>query len=115
MDRHRRAVVAGLLAIAIAGIGARLWIWWNVKGTADVNRWMIFGQGVSENGLADTYATDEKFNHPPLMGLYAAAVWDVTGEAVNEFARGIKLLGLLGEAIVLTVCARLAGLGAFAA
>jgi hypothetical protein len=104
-----------LLALVLAGIGARLWIWWNVKGTADVNRWLEFGRAISQDGLAETYAQDERFNHPPLMGVYAALVWDVTGEAIDDFARGIKLLGLLGEAIVLAVCARLAGLPAFAA
>lgn len=32
MDRHRRAVVAGLLAIAIAGNGARLDLLWTETG-----------------------------------------------------------------------------------
>jgi Glycosyltransferase family 87 len=113
--RHRRAVVAALIALAVAGISARLWIWWTTKGTADVNRWLEFGRAVSTSGLAETYATDERFNHPPLMGLYASWVWEATGDNLNDFARGIKLLGLLGEGIVLAALARFAGLPAFVA
>jgi hypothetical protein len=104
-----------LVAVVVAGVGARLWLWWNVKGTSDVERWMRFGEAVHENGLHHTYVTDTAFNHPPRMGLYAAAVWEVTGDTVNDFARGLKLAALLGEAIVLAVLTRLAGLPALAA
>src|SRR5262245_25041020 len=113
--QHRRAVVAALIALAVAGIVARLWLWWTTKGTPDVDRWLEFGRSVSTNGLDTTYATDERFNHPPLMGLYASWVWDVTGDNLDAFARGIKILGLIGEGIVLVALARFAGLPAFAA
>jgi hypothetical protein len=35
-------------------------------------------RAISEDGLAETYAQDERLNHRPLMGVYAALVWDVT-------------------------------------
>jgi hypothetical protein len=114
-DRRRRRLVFVLVAVGIIGVTARLWLWWSSVGTLDVVRWMHFGQAIHDHGLADTYASLEKFNHPPLMGLYAAGVWDLTGENLWNFARLLKLPALVGEAIALIVLTRLMGVRALAA
>jgi hypothetical protein len=105
-----------LLGIGIVGIAVRIWLWWTSRGTVDVGAWRFFGQQVDEHGLAYAYANLDRFNHPPLMGLYAAQAWDLTrGEDLVHFARVIKVPGLIGDAVVLAVLTRLGGLPLFAA
>ena len=63
-------------------------------------------------GLAHTYRTYQsfpQFNHPPLMGLYAAQVWQWSHGSIWEFARWIKLPGLAGEALVMWAMRRFGG------
>lgn len=105
-----------LLGIGIVGIAVRIWIWWSSRGTVDTGAWRFFGEQVHEHGLAYTYANVDRFNHPPLMGLYAAQAWDLTrGEELAHFARVIKVPGLVGDAVVLAVLTRIGGLPLFAA
>src|ERR1035441_4431181 len=104
-----------LLALGLAGIAARLWLWWISIGSNDSVIWSSHAQHVLAEGLAHTYRTYRsfpQFNHPPLMGLYAAQVWQWSHGSIWEFARWIKLPGLAGEALVLwamcglSACAR---------
>ena len=100
-----------LLGIGIVGIAVRIWIWWSSRGTVDTGAWRFFGEQVHEHGLAYTYANVDRFNHPPLMGLYAAEAWDLTrADELAHFARVMKVPGLIGDAIVLAALTRIGGL-----
>jgi hypothetical protein len=70
---------------------------------------------VLSEGLATAYRNHREFNHPPLMGLYAAQAWSWAAGDLWTFARLIKLSGLAGEAITLIALWRFAGPPAFAA
>jgi hypothetical protein len=64
-----------LLALGLAGIGVRVLLWWLSIGSNDSVIWSSHAEHVLANGLARTYQTYQsfpQFNHPPLMGLYAA-------------------------------------------
>ena len=98
-----------LVSIAVVGIAARLGLWWNSTGTRDVDRWMLFGRHIHEHGLAATYESLDKFNHPPLMGLYAAAVWDVTLQRSVELRPSVQASRAARRGTVLVVVARLSG------
>jgi hypothetical protein len=106
----RRHSVAWL-ALGLVGIFARLGLWWFSIGSNDALIWNAHGLHVTTEGLAETYGLFRNFNHPPLMGLYAAQVW---GPDLWDFARLIKLPGLFGEALTMTVLWRLAGPRTFA-
>jgi hypothetical protein len=103
------------LAVIFAGAAARLWLWWISIGSNDVTYSYRYGQSIVESGLAATYTNIQPFNHPPLMGLYAAQAWWWSDENLWRFAQLIKLPGLAGEALTLWALWRFAGPKASAA
>ncbi len=97
------------------GVLVRLVIWYGTIGSNDVPTWASHGHHVGTLGLAETYRQVQLYNHPPLLGWYAMAAWDLAGQDMTAFARWIKLPGLLGEALAMAALwrcggARLAGL-----
>jgi len=106
-----------LFGIGLAGIAARVWLWWFSVGSNDAAIWYGHAQHVLVEGLVNTYRnyqTFPQFNHPPLMGLYAASARLWTGDNLWNFARLIKLPGLAGEALTLWALWRFASPRAFA-
>jgi hypothetical protein len=104
-----------LLAFGLAGIAVRVLLWWISIGSNDAVIWSWHAQHVATHGLAQTYRTYQafpQFNHPPLMGLYAAQSWVWSHGDLWEFARWLKIPGIAGEALVMWVIWRLAGLRA---
>jgi hypothetical protein len=115
MSKHWRR--SSLVALALAGIGVRVWLWWISIGSNDSAIWSTHAQHVLANGLAQTYRkyrSFPQFNHPPLMGLYAAQAWLWSNGSLWEFARWMKLPGLAGEALTMWALWRFVGLRAFA-
>jgi hypothetical protein len=101
----------------LAGIGVRVLLWWLSIGSDDSVIWSSHARHVLADGLAHTYRTYRafpQFNHPPLMGLYAAEAWRWSNGSLWEFARWLKLPGLAGEALVMWALWRFVDLRAFA-
>ena len=88
-------------AAILAGVSARLFLWWFTLGTNDPISWWGYGAFIAEEGLAETYRSLQLFNHPPLMGLYAMQMRFWSGDDQWVFAHLMKLPGLVGEAIIL--------------
>jgi len=103
------------LAIGLAGVAVRLWLWWVSIGSTDVQIWGDHGSAVLANGLTHTYEHRTSFNHPPLIGLYVRWIWSWAQGDWWAFARAIKLPGLAGEALALWALWRFASPRAFAA
>jgi hypothetical protein len=104
-----------LLALGLAGVAVRVLLWWLSIGSNDAVIWSWHAQHVAADGLAHTYRTYQafpQFNHPPLMGLWAAQSWVWSHGSLWEFARWLKLPGIAGEALVMCVLWQLAGLRA---
>lgn len=92
------------------GVLVRLVIWYGTIGSNDVPTWASHGHHVGTLGLVETYRTVQLYNHPPLLGWYAMAAWDLANHDMAWFARLIKLPALLGEALALVALWRLGGL-----
>ncbi len=91
------------LAIVVSGIAVRLVLWWRSIGTNDAATWLSHGRHVAQLGLNGTYEKMHRFNHPPLMGLYARWGWSLFGDNLHLFALFIKVPALLGEVLILWV------------
>lgn len=67
---------AGLIVI---GVVARFLVSAVSLGTNDAAAWLRFGDEINHKGLLATYQSDPEFNHPPIPGLWAAAVASLAG------------------------------------
>lgn len=95
--------------VVLVGAIARLLLWWNSIGSNDVVIWYAHAEAIRDYGIAGTYEHVQRFNHPPLVGLYARAVLGMADADVYAFARLIKLPALAGEALAMVLLWRFAG------
>jgi len=86
-----------LLAAGLAGYALRLVLGLVAEGTNDIRAWELFAHEVLARGLEDTYLVRLLFNHPPLMGLWAATALRLAQTTGVRFAVVFKLPGLAGE------------------
>src|SRR5437899_1569567 len=75
------------LAFGLVGCAVRLWLWWNSIGSYDTLLWAAHAQSIIVLGVARTYQRVPLFNHPPIMGIYAAHAWLWTHADNLKFAR----------------------------
>lgn len=61
-----------VVAALVVGIAARLLMVFIAQGSNDMATWEDFANRIASYGLLDTYRSMPLFNHPPLMGWYAA-------------------------------------------
>lgn len=97
---RERFSARSLFALALLGYGLRLALWALSEGSNDVRAWYWFGRDVARQGLARTYLLEDQFNHPPLMGLWAAAVARLAGSRSVLFAHLFKVPALVVEAAI---------------
>jgi len=87
------------LALVALGIAARAVLACFSWGTHDVDVWLSFGRQISERGVIALYHADPSFNHPPLMGCFAAfALWLSRGMEV-PFPLLFKIPSILADAM----------------
>jgi len=84
----------------LAGYGLRLLLTLVSDGSNDIFTWAHFGRSVLDRGLEGTYLADPLFNHPPLMGLWAAAAVRVSQLLDCRFSIIFKLPGLAAEVLI---------------
>jgi hypothetical protein len=70
--------VIALLATGLAGILARIPIVGNSIGSNDMNTWMGFASNIARSSLGEVYDRIGRFNHPPLMGVFASWVFSAS-------------------------------------
>ena len=63
-----------MLRVCALALAVRLLISNLTHGSNDIDAWERFANLVLRHGVLRTYELDAKFNHPPLMGWYAAGV-----------------------------------------
>src|SRR5450755_2754362 len=85
------AVVCGLALLL------RLVVSSTTHGSNDIDTWQRFADLVSRNGVLRTYEIDPKFNHPPLMGFYAALASNAARALQVRFDFAFKLLPILAS------------------
>jgi hypothetical protein len=103
------------LGLGLVGCALRGWVWWNSIGSNDILLWSSHAQSILSVGVARTYEGVPLFNHPPIMGIYAAHAWAWSHGDFLKFSRYIKIPGLTGEALTLWALWRFAGYRAFLA
>ena len=99
-------------AICALGLALRLFISTRSHGSNDIDSWQRFGILVSHYGLLKTYALDGRFNHPPLMGWYAALADSFTGAHVG-FDFAFKVLPILASSATVFLVQRVGKLSFF--
>ena len=84
----------------IAGYALRLLLILVSDGCNDIFAWARFAHRIVIRGLEGTYQAEPLFNHPPLMGLWAAvALWASQGLGWR-FSIVFKLPGLVAEVLI---------------
>jgi hypothetical protein len=86
----------GLVA---AGLAARVALWIVSYGSNDIWWWEKYAGQIRDGGLLHEYVEVARFNHPPLMGLWAVlalAIADVIGQP-GAFAHVFKLLPMAAD------------------
>jgi hypothetical protein len=81
----RARAVPALLLVGGAGLALRFWLASHSIGSDDVRVWLDHARLVRDHGVG--YALDsEAYNHPPLMGYWAAVASEVSRERLRTFA-----------------------------
>jgi hypothetical protein len=86
-----------LLTLSVLGIISRLVVMSISYGSNDMRAWEQFATFINQNGLWQTYVQIEKFNHPPLMGLMAAALESFSAWSSIPFRLCWKVPPLMGD------------------
>jgi hypothetical protein len=89
----------GLLLLGFLGIAMRGWVALRCYGSNDMSTWTGFAEEISRTSLGTQYDVDPFFNHPPLMGLMAAALHYVAGKIGERFDVLFKLPMILADLI----------------
>lgn len=97
--RTRRAAAIALAAFAIVGLAVRLWVMTRSAGSNDIVLWKGFADNIRRFGIVWTYDNVRIFNHPPLPGYFAYAVYALSLSAPVRFEFAFKLLPLLGDVL----------------
>ena len=79
VGRAEQLAYRALLALGAAGVLARLVVIAISNGSNDMLTWTSFAERINDKGLWQTYRDIAYFNHPPLMGLLAAGLLELSG------------------------------------
>lgn len=91
MNPHRLVLLAALLATALK-------LWWATAsdGSNDVMLFYLYGRTIQAKGLIGMYGP-ALFNHTPLVGWFAGAVYEVTGGAGRAFSFWLRVPGIVAD------------------
>lgn len=88
-------------ALVAFGIIARLAVMGVSYGSNDMATWARFASSIRTDGLWQLYEADPLFNHPPLMGILAAALHALADATSIPYRVVFKLPMLAGDIFVL--------------
>ena len=78
--------VRALLLVGMVGLALRFWLAGHSIGSDDVVGWLDHARLVRDHGVAYAFEHSEAYNHPPLMGYWAAATSALSHERLRAFA-----------------------------
>jgi hypothetical protein len=102
---HRNRVA--LIALVALGLLARLALSWISYGTNDVTTWQHFAESIRSDGLAESYRTISKLNHPPLAAWWAAAALGIAERSHLSFGFVFRLPAIAADAAACLILARI--------
>jgi len=85
-----------LILFGSVGIFLRIVLVARTMGSNDVFIWTEHAKLVATHGVQYAFANSPMYNHPPLMGYWAALATTLARDPL-EFARWLKIPGLLGD------------------
>ncbi|HWZ90709.1 MAG TPA: glycosyltransferase family 87 protein, partial [Polyangiaceae bacterium] len=103
-DPKTVALICGL------GLALRLLVSAVSHGSNDIDTWQRFARSVLRYGVLRTYELEPKFNHPPLMGYYAAFADRCATVLGLGFDVTFKLLPIIASSATVFMVQRLARL-----
>lgn len=86
-----------LLVLALAGVVARAIVIGISFGSNDMRTWDYFARFIDQYGLWEAYRRIPMFNHPPLMGLMAVALKNISEWSEIPFRVCWKVPPLVGD------------------
>jgi hypothetical protein len=103
---------AWILLAALLALVLKLALALRTFGTNDVAIFYKFGRLLSEHGLQWTYLNNKFFNHPPVVGYYIRAIYDLAGappweQGVISFPFLLRLPGIASDFVVVLLFLRL--------
>jgi hypothetical protein len=87
----------GVLAVCALALAARAALSVISLGSNDIEIWRIFARQVTDNGVIRVYELNSWFNHPPLMGYYAAAALRLAEATGIRFSIVFKVVPILAS------------------
>lgn len=106
MPSSRRALFAAS-AIVVAGTLIRLALSAASRGSNDIFTWEYFANHANQEGVLWMYANFPGWNHPPLMGLLAAALMRLSELTGLRFAVAFKLAPIAADVLCLVLLWRI--------
>jgi hypothetical protein len=94
---RRLSLTHVLIGVGLLGLYLRLYVVAHSLGSNDIVAWEGFGASISQQGLGRVYDRHELFNHPPLMGLLGAALYQLAEATELRFAVLFKIPELLAD------------------
>lgn len=95
-----------MIGAIVVGLLIRLLLVLVSHGSNDMATWADFANRIGTYGLLDTYRSMPLFNHPPLMGWYAALCQLFANGTGIPFAWCFKAPVVLGDALAMWLVAR---------
>lgn len=88
------------LIVLLALLAAALKLWWAASsdGSNDVMLFYLYGRVIQERGLIGMYGPP-LFNHTPLVGWLAGAIYELTGGVGRHFAFWLRAPGIVADLI----------------
>lgn len=91
------ANVWAAVGVCFVGLALRAYVASESRGTNDIETWYRFSNLVTNFGVLKTYELDRWFNHPPIMGWYAAAVLAAANHFAANFVWVFKVVPILAS------------------
>jgi hypothetical protein len=96
-----------VLIAAFVALVAKLCLAAMTAGTTDVFLFGVFGEVIGRHGLAYAYEHYKIFNHTPLVGEWAAGLFQASGGKVQDYALSLRVPGILADFLSVLVLLRL--------
>jgi len=100
-QRRASRTITIMQVLVVLGLVARFAIWLASEGSNDARAWKSFAREINIHGIIGEYVANSRFNHPPLMGVWAVAALKVSTVLRLPYALIFKLLPLTAELLAL--------------
>jgi hypothetical protein len=109
IDRIASFNVTTLMTLVALGVVLRVFLLGATAGSNDIFSWERFGRQINDWGVLAEYRNVPRFNHPPIMGLWAQLAVRIADSRSIPFGIVFKLLPVASDIVAIWLLWRLAG------